>query len=308
MFSNLAFEIKIDRPSLIFKPGEFVTGVLNLKGLQQSIPLASVTLTAEGRLRFNRGHRKNHNAESLEQMLRDPHVIMKDKIHLTEGKKKLTTDENSWPFKFKIKAEPNYKLVESYTGVYISVVYDITAELKTPTQGVLRHSQNFYVQVADDTEATKQVKKDYPRPLTFTMVPENLLKGNTVSNRKVPHFKISGNLKSDIININDEIEGAFAIEECDHDIKSIELQLVRVEVVEYKETRLIEATEVQNVQIADGNVIKYLELLIHMVLPRFYSCPSFSYKEFTVNFEMNLIFIFTNGFKVTHNFPLYLFR
>ena len=33
-----------------------------------------------------------------------------------------------------------------------------------------------------------------------------------MSNRKVPHFKISGNLKSDIININDEIEGAFAIE------------------------------------------------------------------------------------------------
>ena len=29
-------------------------------------------------------------------------------------------------------------------------------------------------------------------------------------------------------------------QECDHDIKSIELQLVRVEVVESKDTRLIE--------------------------------------------------------------------
>ena len=44
---------------------------------------------SSGRLRFNRGHRKNHNAESLEQILRDPHILMKDKIHLTEGKKKL---------------------------------------------------------------------------------------------------------------------------------------------------------------------------------------------------------------------------
>ena len=31
-------------------------------------------------------------------------------------------------------------------------------------------------------------------------------------NRKVPNFKISGSLKSDIVNINDEIEGVFAIE------------------------------------------------------------------------------------------------
>jgi len=121
---------------------------LNLKGLQQSIPLATITLTAEGRLRFNRGHRKNQNAESLEHLLREPHILMKDKVYLTEGTKKLTTERNSWPFKFKIKPENNYKLLESYTGVYISVVYDITAELKTPTQGVLRHSQNFYIQVA----------------------------------------------------------------------------------------------------------------------------------------------------------------
>jgi len=38
------------------------------------------------------------------------------------------------------------------------------------------------------------------------------LKGNTVVNRKVPNFRITGSLKSDIVNINDEIEGVFAIE------------------------------------------------------------------------------------------------
>jgi hypothetical protein len=44
------------------------------------------------------------------------------------------------------------------------------------------------------------------------MQPDNLLKGNTVANRKMPNFKIAGSLKSDIININDEIEGVFAVE------------------------------------------------------------------------------------------------
>ena len=68
------------------------------------------------------------------------------------------------------------------------------------------------------------------------------------------------------------------------------------------------ATEVQNIQIADGNVLKKVELPVFMVLPRFYSCPSFSYKEFTVNFELNLIFLFSGGFKITQNFPLFLFR
>jgi hypothetical protein len=64
--------------------------------------MASLTLTAEGillffveisfslgRLRFNKGHRKNQNAESLEQALREPHIIMRDRVYLTEGAKKL---------------------------------------------------------------------------------------------------------------------------------------------------------------------------------------------------------------------------
>lgn len=67
--------------------------------------MASLTLTAEGitffsmkygkisrslgRLRFNKGHRKNQNAESLEQALREPHVLMRDRVYLTEGSKKL---------------------------------------------------------------------------------------------------------------------------------------------------------------------------------------------------------------------------
>jgi len=231
---------------------------------------------------------------------------MKETITLTESKY-IAVDKTSFPFKFKVEPSKSSKLMESYTGVYIIVHYEVAVDFKTPVNSI-SHNQTFYVQVPDNTSATQQMKAQVPRSLGFVVKPDSLLKGASAQNKKMPTFKITGKLFSDIVNIADEIEGVFCIEECDHDIKSIDLQLVRVESVEYKETKLVEATEVQNIQIADGNVIRFLELLVHMVLPRFYSTPSFSYKEFTVNFEMNLIFIFTNGFKVTQNFPLYLYR
>ena len=38
------------------------------------------------------------------------------------------------------------------------------------------------------------------------------LKGASVQSKKIPTFKITGNLKSDVINMNDEIEGVFTLQ------------------------------------------------------------------------------------------------
>lgn len=45
-----------------------------------------------------------------------------------------------------------------------------------------------------------------------------------------------------------------------------------------------------------------------MILPRYYSCPSVKYLWCHIDFEVDLVIIFRDGFKVTVNIPLKLVR
>jgi hypothetical protein len=93
-------------------------------------------------------------------------------------------------------------------------------------------------------------------------------------------------------------------EDSELQIKSIEIQLVRVEQFENKTN----ATEVQNIQVADGNVISGLEVPLYMLFPKIYSCPTFHHAQFKIDFQVNLIVIFHNGYQLTENIPIRIYR
>ena len=76
----------------------------------------------------------------------------------------------------------------------------------------------------------------------------------------------------------------------------------------YMEGEAREATEIQNVQIADGNVVRDLTLPIYMVFPRLFTCSTTTCKAFRVEFEINLIVLFADNHMVTENFPIQLYR
>jgi hypothetical protein len=50
-------------------------------------------------------------------------------------------------------------------------------------------------------------------------------------------------------------------------------------------TDIREATEIQNLQIADGNIMENVPVPIFMVLPRLFTCSSAISKEFKVWFR-----------------------
>jgi len=69
-----------------------------------------------------------------------------------------------------------------------------------------------------------------------------------------------------------------------------------------------EATEIQNLQICDGSPCKDISVPLYMVFPRFFTCPTILTNAFRVEFEMNLIILFSNGHQITENFSIHLFR
>uniref|UniRef100_A0A2C9KPS3 Down syndrome critical region protein 3 n=1 Tax=Biomphalaria glabrata TaxID=6526 RepID=A0A2C9KPS3_BIOGL len=98
------------------------------------------------------------------------------------------------------------------------------------------------------------------------------------------------------------------VEHCEAQIKSIEIQLVRVETCGCAEGFAKDATEIQNIQIADGDVARNMAIPIYMVFPRLFTCPSLSTNNFKVDFEINIVVVFVDDHLVTENFPLKLTR
>ena len=45
-----------------------------------------------------------------------------------------------------------------------------------------------------------------------------------------------------------------------------------------------------------------------MVFPRLFTCPTVVSEDFKVEFEVNLIVIFGDGYMITENFPITLVR
>lgn len=147
---------------------------------------------------------------------------------------------------------------------------------------------------------------NYPRALTFCIKPQGLIASS--SGAKIPQFRVSGVIASDICYMSDELGGSFVIEDCESQVKSVDLQLVRVESVENKYGRFAEATEIQLIQVGEGDMTKNREIPLFMIFPKYFSCPNFNYKEYAVNFEINFIMILIDGFKITQNFQFYLIR
>ena len=69
-----------------------------------------------------------------------------------------------------------------------------------------------------------------------------------------------------------------------------------------------EATEVQNIQIADGDPPRGIPISIHMIFPRLFTCPSVASKSFKVEFAVNLVCLLSDGHLISENFPLQLVR
>jgi hypothetical protein len=60
--------------------------------------------------------------------------------------------------------------------------------------------------------------------------------------------------------------------------------------------------------VADGDVIRDMEIPLYMMFPKIYSCPSVQHPKFSIDFQINIIVIFVNGYQLTENFPIRIYR
>ncbi len=150
----------------------------------------------------------------------------------------------------------------------------------------------------------------------FVLTPDTVFTrdpGSEAALRKAPAFDFRGRIDSDVISIlgrGPMLKGVLTVgSNCQTEVKSVELQLLRVESVNGSR-RLSHTSEVQTIQVAEGGVARGVEVPMRMVLPRrHFVCESVHLAGlFSVDFEVNVVVLFGKNFVVAENVPLTVVR
>jgi len=153
--------------------------------------------------------------------------------------------------------------------------------------------------------------------LTAPPFPQTLDNVRSSKIGRIPEFNIKGKFHRANCLINMPLTGEVTVVSSANKISSIDVQLVRIESISSalgsngelsKGDMVKEATEIESLQIAVGDVVRNMVIPIYMVLPRVYTCPTLTTATFSVGFEVNLQVIFEDGYMVSETFPIGLHR
>jgi len=206
-----------------------------------------------------------------------------------------------YPFEFELKSLEDQEFYETYHGVYVNIMYTLKAELIRKFIGKNLMKQLEFIVEKPSLEKSELIEEK------FVISPEN----TEIASKRLkdfPDFAVEGFLKSVKCSISLPFEGQILLKHCSEPIKCIELQLIRAETCGCADGFAKEATEIQNIQITDGDITPGIKVPIFMIFPRLFTCPTVAARTFKVDFEVNIVLMFPDGRLVSKKFPLILVR
>ncbi|XP_052061277.1 vacuolar protein sorting-associated protein 26C-like [Mytilus californianus] len=293
-------DVRLKKVNKIYKEGDVVAGVIVVTS-NGDLQHQGITLTVDGAVTLQLSAKSVGLFEAFYNSLKPIHLINYSLEISKPGK--LPSGKTEIPFEVPLKPKPNKTLYETYHGVFINVQYSIKVDMK---RSLLSKDLQKSIEFIVENKTTNKDEKNKSKAIPFTISPETLT--NIKEKGNVPKFKIKGKLTSSVLNITEPLTGELMVDSCDAQIKSIEIQLVRVETCGCAEGYAKDATEIQNIQIADGDVSRGLLIPIYMIFPRLFTCPTLSTNNFKIDFEINVVVVFRDDHLVTENFPIKLVR
>jgi len=217
----------------------------------------------------------------------------------------ISGNKTEFPFEIPLKNRPNKPIYETYHGVFVNVQYFLRAEIKrTFLSKDMSKQIEFNVEYSPGHELA--VEKAKRKPATFEITTESI---RSLQNKiDIPKFKVTGNLDETNCVLTSPFSGELIVEQSELPIKSIEIQLLRVETCGCAEGYSRDTTEIQNIQIADGDVCRNIPIPIWMLLPRTFTCPTLLSTNFKIEFEVSIVLVFNDDRMISENFPIRLFR
>uniref|UniRef100_A0A914WFI0 Uncharacterized protein n=1 Tax=Plectus sambesii TaxID=2011161 RepID=A0A914WFI0_9BILA len=300
---SLSIDVRFDRANKTYVEGEVISGCVIVM-TKSDTKVDSLLLEMEGAVRI---HTSGKSLGVIDAISNQAVKSINLAGWSTELSKSATilSGKTEFPFSFELKPNMNRQLYESYHGVYLAVQYAVKCDMKRPfPQKALHKAQEFLVQY------TKKHQEELAdnKPVAFTITPESVHNRERLS--QLPKFTVTGKLDSSSCLLSKPLTGEVTVHKCDIPIKSIELQLLRAETCGSAQAdgANIEYTEVQTLQIADGDVARGISIPIYMVFPRLFACSTTDTPNFKIEFELALVLIFHSNHMIKEVFPLTLHR
>lgn len=293
-------DVRLKKVNKIYKEGDVVAGVIVVSS-NGDLQHQGIMLTVDGAVTLQLSAKSVGLFEAFYNSLKPIHLINYSLEIAKPGK--LPSGKTEIPFEVPLKPKGNKTLYETYHGVFINVQYSIKVDIK---RSLLSKDLQKQIEFIVENKTSSKDEKNKSKSIPFTISPETLT--NIKEKNNVPKFKIKGKLTSSVLNITEPLTGELMVESCHAQIKSIEIQLVRVETCGCAEGYAKDATEIQNIQIADGDISRGILVPIYMIFPRLFTCPTLSTNNFKIDFEINVVVVFKDDHLVTENFPIRLVR
>ncbi|XP_030387319.1 vacuolar protein sorting-associated protein 26C [Scaptodrosophila lebanonensis] len=302
--SAINFEIKLKRENKVYYENDMLMGCVQFQCPAEA-KHEGLVLYLEGIVNLQLSSKTVGLFDTFYNSVK-PITLLQSSLELS-APGKLAAGRSEFHFELPLvcKSEPRV-LYETYHGVFININYQLRCDVKRNFLGKsLQKVQQFCIQYKPTP-----LSDESSRAIPFSLSPETLQK-NAASPKErlsMPRFLITGRLDCSECCVTKPITGTLMVQQTEAAIKSIEMQLVRVETCGCDEGFSKESTEIQTIQIADGNVMPKLELPIYMVLPRLFTCPTLITKNFKIEFELNLVVLFKEEYVVSENFKIVLKR
>ncbi|XP_072515725.1 vacuolar protein sorting-associated protein 26C isoform X2 [Salminus brasiliensis] len=293
---SVVLDLRLKRANKVYHEGEVLAGVVVITS-KEAVQHQGISLTMEGLVNLQLSSKSVGVFEAFYNSVK-PIQLINSNIEVAKPGK-VPGGKTEIPFEFPLQVKGNKVLYETYHGVFVNIQYTLRCDMRRPLLAKdLSKTCEFMLHC--------QKSKVQPSPVDFTIAPETLQ--NMKERSSLPKFMIRGHLDATNCVITQPLTGELVVESSEVAIKSIELQLVRVETCGCAEGYARDATEIQNIQIAEGDVCHGLPIPIYMVFPRLFTCPTLETTNFKVEFEMNVVIVLHDDHLITENFPLKLCR
>jgi hypothetical protein len=298
-------EIILDRVGAMYDVGEHVTGVVAITS-ESATSHRGIELNATGFIRVDGSERSHQIFRSAPASLKEQQVL-NTTLKLAEPGK-LPSGETVIPFSFPLATgSKRNPLVETYHGVYIKVEYSVSATVQFMFNKKQTEPIPLLVSNPGQSEPTElQLMED--QGAVFNLNSNSVRTSKKVQGAKVPSFEIDGSMARYYNNIDIPLSGYVRIVSCNLAITSVEIQLIRSENIVVDGTLGKENTEVQNIQIGDGDVPRGVVIPMHMMFPKWYTCAAMIADDLKVEFEVNLVVTLEGHTQITQNLPIRLYR
>ncbi|XP_047027299.1 vacuolar protein sorting-associated protein 26C isoform X1 [Helicoverpa zea] len=302
--SAISTAIVLKRASKVYHEGEIIAGVVVVES-NSDVRHEGLSLTMEGSVNLQLSTKNVGIFEAFSNSIK-PINLINTCIELAPPGK-IPVGITEIPFEMPLRARqavsPGYPgLLETYHGVFVNIMYTLKCSMKRSfLNKPVNASCQFFVQY-------RQQEAGPVKPVRCEITPASIRAAGAGSRAAMPHFQIYAEIDSTVCALDKPLTGKIRVDECSVPIRSIELQLVRVETCGCAEGYSKDATEIQNIQVGEGDVCRARDVPLHMVLPRLFTCPTTTTVNFKIEFELNIAVIFDDDYLVTENFPILLLR